>query len=210
MEQTYTVYVVLIHLTHFSIGTIEAECLFHSLFRLYTVALYVCCSSGWINLLNYDFCLQLLKPLVPGWLLQISILHFSVHCYYTAIVVTTSADDSNRCSYTALSTEYQWADSDSVPVLMFDGGLIPVDPPYCCSREQGLVIGTMNPVVELIVLCHSGSPMGNRTLIQGCWCMCIWVASCMSYWVSPAWVWSWVYEFILGPVQHILLTYWQE
>lgn len=51
-------------------------------------------------------------------------------------------------------------------------------PFYSCSREQGLVIGAMNPEVELIVLCHSSLPMGNRALIQGLWFMPIWLAFC--------------------------------
>lgn len=55
-------------------------------------------------------------------------------------------------------------------------------PFYSCSREQGLVIGAMNPEVELIVLCHSSLPMGNRALIQGLWFMPIWLAFCKRPW----------------------------
>lgn len=52
-------------------------------------------------------------------------------------------------------------------------GLVPVDPPYCCGREQ-----------ELIVLCHSGLPMGNRALIQSLCDLCPfeWLAAWVTEW----------------------------
>lgn len=136
LDIQYIVYGAPIHLTHFSIGEIWAVCPVNSLFSPYTAAVYVCHSPEQINSLNYNLCLQLLKFLLPYQPLYI--LHHTfffddicylnahcVHCYYMAVVVTTSADDSNRCSYhclNSLSTECQWADSDSVLVLMFDGG----------------------------------------------------------------------------------------
>lgn len=72
--------------------------------------------------------------------------------------------------------------------------LIPVDPPYCWSWEQ-----------ELIVLCHHGSPMGNRALIHGLWFMPIWVTH-----ISPASFWDVLHMFtlVLGFYQ-CTSTYWQ-
>ena len=156
------------------------------------------CMSSWerINPLNYNSCLRLLKILLPDQHFLFYDTHcfnaHCVHCYNTAFVVTISADDSNRCSTQrfnppfSLSAECQWADSDSVPGINVWGGgggwfqstLLTV-----ATEKPGLVIGTMTPGVELIVLGHSGSPMGNRALIQGFWFMPIWVA-CRIGWPS--------------------------
>lgn len=61
-------------------------------------------------------------------------------------------------------------------------GLIPVDPPYCGNRERSLVIGKMNPEVELIVLRHSGSPMGNG--IEPRHLICAYLSGWLHGWLS--------------------------
>lgn len=165
----------------------------------------VCMSSAEpINSLIYNFCLQLLKFRLPCWFLWIGIFLL----WYTVLKHTLSslllhAHSGHYISWWQQQILLPPLESPlhRMPMSWFGfsaginvwWGLTLVDPPYCCNRERGLVIGTMNPGIELIVLCHSGLPMGNRTLIQGLWFMLVWVASCMGdrvAHISPARVWT--------------------
>lgn len=109
--------------------------------------------------------------------------YLNAHCvHYKAIVVSTSADDSNRCSWIPARCRMPMSWFEFSASINVWWGLIPSDPPYCCIVEG-----------ELIVRCHSRLPIGNQALIQGLWYMPILVACLMGDWVahiSPVKSWT--------------------